>query len=390
VRRLALLVGAIVLVDTMFYAAITPLLPRLADELDLGKNGAGVLAGAYAAGTLIGSLPGGWLAARVGVKATILVGIALMSASGLAFAFGNTIALLDAARFVQGVGGACSWAGGMAWLAGEAPRERRGEVIGGVLGAAIFGVQLGPVVGALATAIGREAAFSTAVVFGLALGAWAWATPARPVSEVLTTPAAALRERSMLAGMWLTILPAAAFGVLDVLAPLRLDALGATGLAIGATFFAAAGAEAIVSPTAGRAADRRGARPVARAGLVLGAIALAVVYLPGRAWLMAVVVVLVAGLLGVLWVPAGLMLTGGADRIGLDSAYAFAFFNLSWAAGFTVGAAGGGAVAQVTGDAVPYLMLAGGYALSLAAAIWTPRWWRRPEPSLPLQTWRQR
>ena len=49
-RRLALLVGAIVLVDTMFYAAITPLLPRLADDLGLGKNGAGVLAGAYAAG----------------------------------------------------------------------------------------------------------------------------------------------------------------------------------------------------------------------------------------------------------------------------------------------------------------------------------------------------
>ena len=44
-RRLSLLVGAIVLVDTMFYAAITPLLPDLVDELHLGKNGAGMLAG---------------------------------------------------------------------------------------------------------------------------------------------------------------------------------------------------------------------------------------------------------------------------------------------------------------------------------------------------------
>jgi MFS family permease len=390
VRRLALLVGAIVLVDTMFYAAITPLLPHLADELDLGKNGAGVMAGAYAAGTLVGSLPGGWLAARVGVKATILVGIALMSVSGLAFAFGNSIGLLDGARFLQGIGGACSWAGGMAWLAGEAPRERRGEVIGGVLGAAIFGVQLGPVVGALATAIGREAAFSSTVIFGLALGIWAWTIPARPSAEVLTTPAAALRERSMLAGMWLTALPAAAFGVLDVLAPLRLDALGATGLALGVTFFAAAGTEAIVSPTSGRAADRRGARPVARAGLAIGAIALAVVHLPGTAWLLAVVVVLACGVLGVLWVPAGLLLTGGADRIGLDSAYAFAFFNLAWASGFTVGAAGGGALAQATGDVVPYVLLAGAYAMSLVAAFWTPGRWRRPQPSLPFAAWRQR
>jgi MFS family permease len=378
VRRLALVVGAIVLVDTMFYAAITPLLPHLADELDLGKNDAGVLAGAYAAGTLVGSLPGGWLAARVGVKATVLVGLTLMSASGLAFAFGSSIPMLDGARFLQGVGGACSWAGGMAWLAGETPRERRGQVIGGVLGAAIFGVQLGPVVGALATAIGREAAFSTAVLFGVALGAWAWTMPSRPGSEVLTTPAAALRQRSMVAGMWLTALPAAAFGVLDVLAPLRLDALGATGLALGATFFAAAGTEAIISPAAGRAADRRGAMPIARIGLAIGAVALVVLQLPGSAWLLAVVVVAAAGVLGVLWVPAGLLLTAGAERIDLDHAYAFAFFNLAWAAGFAVGAAGGGALAQASADAVPYLLLAGGYAATLAVEVA-----RRPAPSVP-------
>ncbi len=39
-RRLLLLVGAIVFVDTMFFAALTPLLPEYADDLGLSKAGA--------------------------------------------------------------------------------------------------------------------------------------------------------------------------------------------------------------------------------------------------------------------------------------------------------------------------------------------------------------
>src|SRR5947209_15536065 len=115
-RRLLAMVAAIVLVDTMFYAAIAPLLPYYAQHFHLAKAQAGVLAAAYAAGTLIGSIPAGWMAARVGVRATILTGLALMIGSSVVFAFARTVGLLDAARFVQGVGGAASWAAGLAWL----------------------------------------------------------------------------------------------------------------------------------------------------------------------------------------------------------------------------------------------------------------------------------
>jgi len=48
-RRLLLLVGAVVFVDTMFFAALTPLLPSYADDLDLSKAGVGLLAAAYPA-----------------------------------------------------------------------------------------------------------------------------------------------------------------------------------------------------------------------------------------------------------------------------------------------------------------------------------------------------
>ena len=52
-RRLVVLVAAIVLVDTMFYGAITPLLPYYSHHFDLSKSSAGLLAASYAAGTLL-------------------------------------------------------------------------------------------------------------------------------------------------------------------------------------------------------------------------------------------------------------------------------------------------------------------------------------------------
>ena len=69
------------LVDTMFYAALTPLLPHYADTLGLTKTGAGILTAAFGIGTLVGSLPAGMLAARAGVKPVVLVGLGLLAAS---------------------------------------------------------------------------------------------------------------------------------------------------------------------------------------------------------------------------------------------------------------------------------------------------------------------
>src|SRR4051812_25286130 len=153
-RRLVTLVSVVVLVDTMFYEAITPLLPYYVDRFGLSKSAAGALAAAYPAGTLLFSLPAGWLAVHLGVRRTLLGGLALMAASSLVFGFASTDWLLGAARFCQGVGSACTWAGGFAWLVAAAPYARRGEVIGTAFGAAIGGVTLGPVLGAIARAAG--------------------------------------------------------------------------------------------------------------------------------------------------------------------------------------------------------------------------------------------
>ncbi len=354
-RRLVVLVSAIVLVDTMFYAVVAPLLPALTDDLHLSKAAAGVLTATYPAGTLLGSLPGGLLAARLGPRPTVLVGLGLLASSTLVFGVADDIVLLDSARFVQGVGGACSWAGALAWLIAEAPAHDRGRLIGIALGWAIGGSLLGPVLGALAEATDPAVVFSSVVVLAGVLAAWAVRMPSThlPTTQGLSDVLAAVRRPAVRTAMWLMSLPSVAFGVLSVVGPLRLDDLGFTSAAIAATYLVAAGGEALVSPVVGRISDRRGRLVPIRVGLVASAGMLLTVTLPTSGLLLAVVITLTTLTLGTFWAPAIAMVSDTAEDAGLALGFAFALVNLAWAAGQVTGAGAGGLLAKLTTDAVP-------------------------------------
>jgi MFS family permease len=370
-RRLLAFVCVVVFVDTMFYAAITPLLPELSDRFDLSKTGAGILAGAYAAGTFVGGLPGGWLAARAGVRPTVVLGLGLLVASSIAFAFAESVVVLDVARFAQGLGGAASWAGALGWLIEEAPRERRGELIGTALAAAVAGSLFGPVVGAGADGISQEAVFGGVGVLGLALIAWALRMPstAHGAEARFRTLLSSIGDRRVAAGMWLTALPGVLFSTMAVLGSLRLDELGATAVAIAAVFLVAAALEAAAGPFIGRLSDRRGRLIPSVMGVAGGGTAMALLPWPGSAWLLAILIVLAAPAIGILYAPAMAMLSDGAEAFGIAQGFAFALVNLAWATGQTIGAAGSARLADVAGDRLPYLLLAGVCAATLAVLV---------------------
>ena len=377
-RRLLLLGSAVVFIDVVFYSAITPLLAGYVDDLGLSKAQAGVLSGAYAAGTLAMSLPAGLLATRIGSRRTLVGGLLVLGAASLGFGFANHLLLLDLARFAQGAGGAMAWSGSLSWLIIASPDERRGSVIGGVIGVAVAGELLGPSVGALAREIGTEPVFSSVLVLTVALSVAAMRMPESGSTERgrLADVWATMASRPVLRATWYVTAPSLLFGVVTVLGPLRIDELGGGAALVAVAFTIGAALETVIAPLIGRLSDRSGRlRPFA-AGLLLCAFAIVALPLVEALGPLVATIVAVSVGAGLCFTPALTMLSDSAEATGLHQGLSASLTNMAWAAGQVAGGVGGGALAAAVGDTLPCLLAAA--ALLLTASIA----WRRGERAM--------
>ena len=366
-NRLVLVIGLVLFADTLLYAVLAPLLPSLAHSLHLTKASAGLLTAAYAIGTLAGSVPAGRLVIRIGPRATVVIGLGLMALSSVAFGWSNSLVVLDVTRMVEGVGGACTWAGGLAWIVSASPPEQRGLLMGQALVAVVVGGLFGPVLGTVATAVGRPAVF-TGYAVAVALLIPATQALPHPVREPERRAGllSALGHPGVALAFWLVVLPAIGSGAINVLGPLRLHALGGTAVVIGGSYLVAAGLEAVISPIVGSVSDRRGRMLPLRAGLVSAAIVLLCFTLPSSWPGLAVVIVLSAAAFGLFWAPAMALLSEAAEEHGLHQGMAAALMNIAWAGGSIIGSWPGGVIAKSAGDLVPMLATAVLCLLTLA------------------------
>ncbi len=346
--------------DVVFFSAIAPLLPDYVSDLGLSKAQAGVLSASYAAGTLVLSLPAGFLAARIGPRRTVIGGLLLLGCSSVVFGFANSFTLLVCARLIQGASGALIWSGTLTWLIATASPDRRGAVIGTALGTAVAGALLGPALGALAAAIGTEAVFSAVLGVAIALAVFAsrLPEPETPERQKLREVVAVIFSRPILTGTVFVAVPSLMFGAVEVLAPLQISDMGGSNTLIAGGFIAGAALEAVIAPLAGRYSDKAGRRTPFTIGLSICALAIAVVAM-GKT-----MGVVMAGLMltslggGICLTPALTMLSEFAESSRLHQGFSAGLSNMGWAAGEVAGGMIGGGLAGATGNSTAGLAVA--------------------------------
>jgi MFS family permease len=366
IRPVAVL-PAVLYLDAALFGALIPLLPAIRDANGLGKTAAGLLFGAYAVGALVGGIPAGLLARRVGARRAVGSGLVVLAASTLAFALVEAPAALGVARFAQGVSSIVTWSGILGWISAATPRERRGQALGLAFGVAVFGFITGPALGSLARETSVKGVFLALGGAAACLAFVVLALP-RPPAEAQTPGAVrrALADPRFLAGLWLNLLPALFFGVLDVLATLDLDAGGFGAIAVATVFVAGGAVEVIVNPLLGRLSDRRGRLLPIRVSLATSIAVTAGLAATGHPWAVAGLVIASSLSVGGFYTPGLALIADRAEAAGLSQSLGFGLSNTVWAAGASLGPMAGAALADATSDAVPY----GLCAVLCAATLW--------------------
>src|SRR6476619_6072063 len=132
---------------TLDNLVVTTALPVIRQDLHSGLSGLEWTVNAYTLTFAVLLLTGAALGDRFGRRRMFTIGIAIFTLASAAAALAPSIGALDAARAVQGVGGAIVMPLTLTILSAAVPAERRGLALGAWGGISGLAVAIGPLVG---------------------------------------------------------------------------------------------------------------------------------------------------------------------------------------------------------------------------------------------------
>jgi MFS family permease len=261
---------------------------------------------------------------------------------------------------------------GMALVTARAGSNRRATAIGIAVALQGLSVLAGPAIGGFAapllgveTAFLIPAAFGAVVVACILLPGWVEPVPAARALRPRASIAAALRSRAVQGAAALILAVGFVGGVVQTLAPLRLDRDGYSTSDLGWLFLAAALVSIAVTPLAGRLADRSGVGRVATAWSLV-VVALLVALVPDAGAWPTVAVLLVLLPLFRVGGALGYALSAEYAALGAGLAAGFGLVLTGWSLGAVAGPPIAGLISDGLGDAAAFAIAA---AVALVLAI---------------------
>lgn len=148
--------------DFTTFTIIIPIIPDYLKELDITGFLVGLLFAMRGITQILANFFWGYTVDRVGSTGPLFVGLSVLFASTVFYAFSKTYVLLLVARGIQGIGSAACMTAGMAYISDVFPEHERGAAMGKALGGVGIGVMTGPALGGLASVdnpLGRSLPF---------------------------------------------------------------------------------------------------------------------------------------------------------------------------------------------------------------------------------------
>jgi EmrB/QacA subfamily drug resistance transporter len=188
-------------------AVVNTALPKIASSLDAGISGLQWVVDAYTLALAAVVLTSGSIADRFGRRRIFVTGLVLFTGASLWCATAGTIEMLDAARAVQGVGGAILFATSLSLLADAFPdwndRSKALAVYGATIGASFA---VGPAVGGTLTSyLGWRWVFYVNIPVGIAaiVATYRWVRESRdPNARRVDWPG----QTALIGGLFLFVL----------------------------------------------------------------------------------------------------------------------------------------------------------------------------------------
>jgi EmrB/QacA subfamily drug resistance transporter len=160
---------------TLDNLVVTTALPVIREDLHSGLSGLEWTVNAYTLTFAVLLLTGAALGDRFGRRRMFTIGLAIFTLASAAAALAPSIGALNAARAVQGLGGAIVMPLTLTILSAAVPAERRGLALGAWGGISGLAVAIGPLVGgAVVSGISWHWIFWLNVPIGLVLAPLAW------------------------------------------------------------------------------------------------------------------------------------------------------------------------------------------------------------------------